>query len=68
MKAKPILTAVLAALLSLVALAGCASLAVNPCDTIEDRDGTGSADLALAVGLSLKGYGVSVSARLRQKP
>lgn len=26
-------------LTTLVALAGCASLAVNPCDTIEDRDG-----------------------------
>ena len=28
-----------AGLLALAALAGCASLAVNPCDTIEDRDG-----------------------------
>jgi type IV pilus assembly protein PilM len=30
--------------------------------SIEDRDGNGSADLALAVGLSLKGWGVCVSA------
>ena len=28
-----------AGLLALAVLAGCASLAVNPCDTIEDRDG-----------------------------
>ncbi len=31
--------------------------------SIEDRDRNGSADLALAVGLSLKGWGVCVSAR-----
>ena len=39
----------------------------NP-GSIEDRDGSRSADLALAVGLSLKGHGVSVSARTCADP
>jgi hypothetical protein len=35
----PIVRQVAVALSALAMLAGCASLAVNPCDTIEDRDG-----------------------------
>ncbi|MEN6428861.1 MAG: pilus assembly protein PilM [Phycisphaerales bacterium] len=37
-------------------------------DALEDRDGNGSADLALAVGLSLKGWGVCVSTRTCDDP
>lgn len=38
-QAMPLLRSAICSVVTLVTLAGCASLAVNPCDTIPDRDG-----------------------------